>query len=138
MSASGHTGHGVSVNLVTSGFSLTQIDVQEPTFEGSSVPLPSLALADGAVVPQAPGDTLEPGQITVTVEDDPAYVPPTLVRQDVVVTHPAPPGLTNGQVNTYTNAFVTNYEREAYQSGERRRATLTIQVNDKPTITAAS
>lgn len=138
MSASGHTGHGVAISLVTSGFSLTVIDIQEPDFEGSAVPLPSLGLADGAVVPMAPGDTLEAGQIVVTVEDDPAYSPPTLVQQDVVVTHAVPPGLTNGQVNTYASAFVLSYARATYQSGERKQATLTIQVNDKPATTAAS
>ncbi|MEM8864001.1 MAG: hypothetical protein AAGF31_00455 [Planctomycetota bacterium] len=138
MSASGHTGHGVDFTLSTSGFSLTIIDVQEPSFEGTSVPLPSLGLDDGAVIPQAPGDTLEPGQIVVTVEHDPAYEEPTYVVQDAVVTHPAPPGMTNGQVNTYTGAFVINYERPTNQSGERRQGTLTVQVNDKPTITPAS
>lgn len=114
------------------------IAITPPSFEGDTVPRPTLDLDAGDAIPMDPGDLVTPGVITVEVEHDEAFDPPLQVKQNAIITYPIPAGLTNAATDTHTDAFILSYTPNELRTGTRRTANLSIQVRDRPTKAAAS
>ena len=130
------TGHGATITFGTSGFSANVTNI---TFDEMVRPVvPTSHLATSTYDTSIPGDLVDPGGFTATLQYDPDEQPPiTGAAETITVTYPIPAGMSNG-ATIQVSGFVDSFTQPELVSNTLMEATYHIKFAGTPTFADAS
>lgn len=128
-------GHGASVAFGTSTSFDARIDSIE--VEGKSTEAIETTHMGSTGRTFMAGEVLDPGGFTVSIHSDSREVVPIGVEEQITLTHPVPPGLTNGATDVGAG-FVLNNSASYAMGNQKATGQYVVKWADAPTRTAAS
>ena len=115
------TGQKSSFTFGTSGYTWPIVTIDPPSESVEVIEEPNLNLDLGAYMPKSPGDIVDGGRYTLTVDaDDDAVIPP---RAAQTMTWTKPDGTT-----WVFPGFISEVKESSYQTSQRKLTDITVEV----------
>lgn len=135
MSSSADVGTGTTITFGTSGSQGALLSISGPSASRPSIETTDMSTTTAHTF--MPGDLVDHGEVTLTVEFDPDIEPAiTSGAETVTITWPIPSGLSNGATWQFS-AFITGFEPSA-SIDERMEMSITLKISGDITYADAS
>lgn len=145
------TGHLGSFTFATIANSLKVIEIDPPEESITDIATPDLSLAKGSYMPYEPGELIEGGEYTLTLEDDNntqivdkdyattgATIKKTIrVLQTCTWTKPIATGMASAATRAFTG-YIKSVKENTQKTGERSTITVKVKVAGNVTKTAGA